>query len=616
MNEKIWIAIITGILILGGLIVFVGPKIGIPLSVVSQGFSTLSLSSISTTSNDPTLGGQTWFLTVSQNGASQTAYIDNSATLKDDQTGATSNPTTISISLDKNYLTYPIQSQGIYIKTISYTTTTWNPFGSLGGCNPTVWNNYVVSGGIPYVSKVWCYNFSNVGIYGTLGNANQNFQSTISVQGSGGSDSCTISNTGANSCYSNYGNVYASWTGSLISGQSPPEPGLNIVAVYNTATGGWKTASYSQYTTYNNYASGGFQSCISTTSTLSNSCFDNYASYSSTFMNGYPFTSPGGQQAYYTAISNQPNFRIDLPTQFSFPVITMRIKAALVGINLAVGKPKILSASEQAFTTGQTGNVAVTVENVGTAAGSFNVGMTCTSGFLQTGNSLTISSLAPNSQQTVYIPIESNVVSGTNTGTCTVTATDINNPNNYDTKTVSVSSNAIQICTEGQVLTNGNLIQQCQNNAWVTIKVCNPDNETAQLTSSGAECVPKGGGGGGNCGFLGLGCLFSKGGFFDNLFSSIGNIFTGVFNFIKLLILIAGIAGGLFAFGFVDGLLNKIEALRQNRWIPILISLAAGVFAFMLVENTWWIFLILFAAYIAIKIMFPESALIGRVLRR
>jgi|GEM_PF-6515983 hypothetical protein len=586
-NRNIIAGVILVVAILIILVSFGAFKL--PFSVINSGFSTLSLSSINVNSNDPVLGGQTWFLTVSQNGASQSAYVDNSAVLKDDTTGATSNPMTISLTLNKNYASYNIFNQGVPIRHLEYTTTSYTAINLLtgtSGCNTAVWNNYQIFQQVSY-----CFNYVTDGYYGTIGQANQVFQSTVNVQGSGGSDSCTISNTGANTCYSQAGNLYASWVGSLVSGASAPDPSSQgIVAVYNTATGGWKTANQNSYQTYSQQ---NINSCITSGGT---NCFNQYNNYESAFMNGYSFTSTGGNVAYTQGTQNSGQVILNLPQQFNFPVITMGIKASMVGINILSGKPKILSATPQVFQTGQTGTIQATVENVGTATGSFNVGATCTNGFSQTGNSLTISSLAPNSQNTVYIPITANVVSGTNEGTCTVTATDISNSLNSDTKTVSVSANAIIICTNGQISTNGNLIQQCTNNVWVTIKSCNPANETAQLTGSGASCVPKNSPG--TCGFLGVGCLwnsiFGSGGFFDNLFSGIGNFFS-------IVKLIASILAGIFAFVFSLDLFNKISFVKNHKWLLWIISLIIGLLFFWLVTTVFWIGVILFVVYLIFK---------------
>lgn len=591
-----WIIGAVGVFALFVVLLYVGPKIGLPFfSVTSTGFSTLALSNIGTTSNDPNLAGQVWFLTVSQNGAGQSAYASQGTTIKNDQTGATSNPITISIDLTQNYATYPIFNQGVPIQHISYTTVSYKPFTANKGC-PSSYSNYISYGAVPYVSTVYCYNFVTDGYYGTIGPADQHFTSTINVQGSGGSDSCTISNTGANSCYSRSGNVYASWEGSLISGASPPSPtDQGIDAIYDTSTNGWKTSSSVNYNQYKN-AIDNFQTCLNSipvgfTTTNADSCFISVNSPEQGVMAGFPFTTSGGVSATTSGSQSSGQIMINLPQQFSFPLITLKIKAALVGINIPVGQPKILSALTQTFQTGTQGNVAVTVENVGSASGSFNVGITCSgTQFSQQGVSQTISGLAPKAQQTINLPVTANVLSGTAKGSCTVTATDMNNPSNKATYSVTLSASALFICTNGKIETNGNLIQQCQNNAWVTIKTC-PANETATLTSSGqGQCVPIKIAGGG-----------------EGLFAAIKNfvytfIISKIKNFFTILKWIEIILGALFALLFSKEVVGRIA-----KTIPTAVQwIVSGIVAFLvglLISQVWWIALLSLVAFIIIKIV-------------
>lgn len=549
------------------------------------GFQTLSLSQVQFTSNDPSIGGQVWLLVVSQNGAGQSAYGQFIAM----DSGKDSNSFTITTNLDKNYATYNINNQGINIKHIDHTSTIYNPFSSTGGCNPDYWDAYIKA---PGSLTVYCYKYTNDGQYGTVGSANINFQSTISVQGSGGSDSCVISNVGANSCVSKNGNVLVSWAGNLVSGQSPPQASdQGIIAIYDTAKGGWKTGNYNSYLRWYNYNANGFANCISYNG--GDSCFNTYNNYESQLMQGYSFTSTGGNVATTTGTLSSGQIIMNLGTQVQFPVLSMKIKASLIGINIPVGKPKIISVSSQTFQTGQNGVVQVTIQNVGDGAGSFSVYASCDNQFSQNGNSLTISSLTPNSQQTVYIPITANVVSGTSSGTCTVTAKDINNPNNVDIKTVSVSSNAIAICESGSTRISGNNIQQCTNNIWTNIRNCG-SNQTAQYKNGVPDCVSQNEIS--NNGFFG-----AIGSFFKTLFSPIVNLFNGILNWFSIVkltfVFLVLILGTLFSREFFE----SFKSIRKsNLLVWILAIVVGGAFAY-LVYLVFWIGIILFVIFLIVK---------------
>lgn len=593
--KKLLIYGISSLVLLALLVFLILPKAGIDIPLAVSGFSTLSLSpNVQFNSNDPTIGGPAWLLTVSQNGAGQSAY--GTFTASDSSTQATSNQFTITTSLDKDYTTYNIFNQGVPITSVEYTTTTYNPLGSESGCNSNVWQNYISYGIIPGISTVYCYNFVTDGYYGTIGPANINFQSTVSASGTGGSDSCVVNSILTNSCVSSGGNIQTSWVGSLVSGQAAPDPtSQGIIAVYNTAKGGWETANQNSYTSWVTTASN-FNSCLKPTGLSLSSynaapCFQNYANAEQALMAGYSFTVSGGNSYIASGSQNSGQITLNLPTPTQFPVLTMRIKASLIGINIPVGMPKITSGSSQTFQTGQNGIITTTIQNVGTGNGNFNVGASCTDGFMQQGNALTISNLAPGNSQTVYIPITSNVASATASGTCTVTATDIGNPNNHDSKTVSVLSNAIFICTNGQVSTDGSNIEQCENNAWVVIQTCN-STQTATLGSNGATCVNNNGNGGNNqCGFLGLGCLFNN----------IGNWISSIFETIQIVVtLLVLIISFVISISFLGGM----RFFEDKKWLAWIFSLVIASLLAFLVIKIFWAGVIVFILYLIIKSIF------------
>ena len=570
---------------------------GLNKNLSVSGFQTLSLGQVNFNSNDPSIGGQAWLLTVSQNGAGQSASGSFTA---QDSLGDTSNPFTITTSLDKNYASYNIQNQNRMIKRINWEKTKFNPLGasfSNGqqgfGCNTQVWNNAIRYGIVPGYSNVYCYNLVNVGSYGTVSSANINFQSTIAVQGSGGSDSCIITNSGSQSCISNNGNILASWAGSLVSGQSAPQPtDQDIIALYDTNQGGWKTGNLGSYNNWDIYDRIGFGSClnpmgIQLSTYNADSCFNNYNNLESSLMAGYSFTSVGGNIATTTGGQNNGQVIMNLPSQLQFPVITMKVKANLIGINIPVGKPKIISASSNLFQTGQTGIITVTVQNIGNSAGSFNVFASCNNGFSQIGNALTISALPINSQQIVYLPISSNIVSGTSQGTCTITVKDINNPNNMDTYSVGVSSNAISICTNGETSISGNLIQQCQSNRWVTTTSC-ASNETAKYVNGVPQCVSN---------------TRISGNWFSNIFNSISKFFFDVGNVLTLIKLVAVLAIFIFSMLFSKDLFSGFRALRKKEWITwifaIIIAVGIAAISFLI----FWLSVVLFIGITLIKFL-------------
>ena len=148
--------------------------------------------------------------------------------------------------------------------------------------------------------------------------------------------------------------------------------------------------------------------------------------------------------------------------------------------------------------------IKVDITNVNANLNSaYDVYASCTSGFSQFGNALRISGLDIGSSQAVYLPITGTTTSGMQDGICIVTVKDINNPNNFDTKSVSVSVSAIVICTEGDQRISSQDIQKCVNNVWKTISTCQPGTHP-DFVSGNIECVKGENGETGNTIFYGV----------------------------------------------------------------------------------------------------------------
>jgi len=115
--------------------------------------------------------------------------------------------------------------------------------------------------------------------------------------------------------------------------------------------------------------------------------------------------------------------------------------------------------------------IIATIKNIdANPQASYDVYAICTNGFSQVGSSQRVSGLQISSSEIIYIQISG----GTSNGNCDVKVTDVNLPTNTLSVRVPVlvSSSAIKICDEGDKSVLGNDIQECQNNAWITINTC------------------------------------------------------------------------------------------------------------------------------------------------
>jgi hypothetical protein len=228
-----------------------------------------------------------------------------------------------------------------------------------------------------------------------------------------------------------------------------------------------------------------------------------------------------------------------------FPVLTLKIKADWLGVYVPVGKPLITSVSSTEFQTGGVSYITTKVKNIGDALGSFGVYAQCNQPFSFVGTTEFIN-LNPNEEGVVNLKI-SGTCSQKIQGSCNVYAYDRNNPNNKDSKTVSVSCTPIVLCNAGETRCNGKVIEQCNQagSGWNAIQTC---DYTCEIKEGKATCVspppPKP-----QCEWWDIGCWV------NNIFKNIGdwiklNILAplGLFFILIVIVLIV-----LFVFGIIGG---------------------------------------------------------------
>ena len=116
--------------------------------------------------------------------------------------------------------------------------------------------------------------------------------------------------------------------------------------------------------------------------------------------------------------------------------------------------------------TGSTAYIIIHVNETNEDA-AWTVYAECTEGFSQVGGSF-----QGRGSQSVNIPV---VCGGEiRDGTCTVTVTDMNKPEDSDSEIVKVECLPIRFCAPGERQCNGNIIEFCNNNGngWNTFTTC------------------------------------------------------------------------------------------------------------------------------------------------
>ena len=215
-------------------------------------------------------------------------------------------------------------------------------------------------------------------------------------------------------------------------------------------------------------------------------CINSMGYYASSIIQGKAFIATGGLQPKISGDTSNGKITMELPKQFSYPMIVAKVRASWLGVVVPVGKPKLISVSSDEFKTGNDGFVKAIVSNVGDGIGSFDISLSCNNPF-SSSDSIRLSGIQQQEQRTLYLKLTASVSQPTS-GTCTVTARDANQPSNIDSMAVAVKASNLAICQAGQKRTFGKYIQQCNQygSAWITIKECEENKIADPITF---ECI-------------------------------------------------------------------------------------------------------------------------------
>lgn len=158
---------------------------------------------------------------------------------------------------------------------------------------------------------------------------------------------------------------------------------------------------------------------------------------------------------------------------WKYPQFQMILSADWIKIGVYSSQPKILTTSSKCFSADDQGNIAVTIQNVGTGKGNFEIRASCGVGFTPTTTSTGL--LEPNAQKTVYMVLKGS--SGTQTqlnGNCQITAYDIADSSKTSTASVSVCVTQPKTC-EAEFRcspTKTNVVEYCAIGQWKELKTC------------------------------------------------------------------------------------------------------------------------------------------------
>ena len=319
-----------------------------------------------------------------------------------------------------------------------------------------------------------------------------------------------------------YGNrvVDASWTGSLVTGNTPPS-GANYVATFITHgwvnTNKWTLSPNHELRAYEDAVTGADAKIFTLQNNLGtcggslgslNDCMDeinrvlvhpNDARV--TLIGGTPATIGSAQTFLNRNDEGTGQVRITMDEARATNMnVVFKISADWIGIVIPSGKPDILSVNCPDFSSGDAnGMCSVNIKNIGTGAGTFSASLQDCGIFTQkyAGQSQTF---AQGTSGIMNVFVESGSAGQELTSTCTFKVIDVNDPSKFDTMQASIHMTAPKDCIPGEIRAQGQLVQRC-NTAGTGYEDLASCDGNEQLTRGddlgdgmyGYSCVPSGG---------------------------------------------------------------------------------------------------------------------------
>jgi hypothetical protein len=328
------------------------------------------------------------------------------------------------------------------------------------------------------IAKRYCVTRIQVGTKGVYNNPTIGFNAKIKVSVGSKSDESTIcsgSTSGCDGSSVSFGDLgVASWSGSLVTGESPPNQN-NYVAIKRFDSNKWQIASSSLFDSY--YTKVGAADVMLTDYALTLPISgDSQEAITQAGKKIVAAVTPVNQAAdllldedtsfttsqFSTRDRNTGKVTVTLQRSLTSPNVIFRIRADWLGIYIPSGEPQILSVKSTAFQSGESGTVDVQVQNIGEAQGTF-------SAMLVDCDPFVISSSAQTSRKTIQSGDIDTIQISINGGTaardlskgCSVKVYDVNDPAIFTTADLTLEMKKPKICVPEIMYAEGKTIKKC-----------------------------------------------------------------------------------------------------------------------------------------------------------
>jgi hypothetical protein len=470
-----------------------------PVFAQSTGFTVTSVSTSSVITKDTDPAKTYWIINTQLNGGGQsiTGTLDP-ATVKSYMNNKvyTNKSLSIQVTSDNEQVFYDVINEGVpvyHYNLVTYDAPQDCPLGVCyitddpQGCpSGTNWNIPLGKSFFGHAKKRYCVTKQAIGVKGVFNNPTITFTAKIKVSAGGTTKEKTICSGASKGCQGTSVDLddlgVASWSGSLVTGDSPPNQD-NFVAVYQYDSQKWQIARRSTYEAY-------FPT-VSTADSALNSFVNLFPGYTDVVSGDREINNAISpvNQAVETLVSEDTSFTsspftkdqnsgrvsVDLQKKLTSPNIVFRIRADWIGIVIPSGEPKILSVNAVKFTSGEEGKVTVQVQNVGEAAGTFSAMLVNCDPFVQSSTGITSRvTLQPDDVESIDIAVSGGTIAKQFSKDCTVKIYDVNDPSVYDTGKLSLQLEKPKICDPGKTYSEGSVIKKCNSDgtALEVLDVC------------------------------------------------------------------------------------------------------------------------------------------------
>lgn len=155
------------------------------------------------------------------------------------------------------------------------------------------------------------------------------------------------------------------------------------------------------------------------------------------------------------------------------PRLRFRVQASWLGIETAIGTPKINSVTAPDFSSGdRQGRISASITNTGTATGTFQISLDGCSKFTQTA--VLKEQFTAGATKTLTIPITTTGSAVDTTETCNVKVCDTSGFGTCVTKSVTIHMKEAQWCQAGATIYEGGCIKKCKadGSGYEQVKCC------------------------------------------------------------------------------------------------------------------------------------------------